>query len=116
MVKLKLQIPNEQHSALGRCQIYAAKLSINVIFRSRMQHEQLELSRDTMMANHLFVRDSVPGKTVAVHVSGDGLIVKHLQQVGDAWFLASNNPTYPPRELKDGEKIFAVAKAGIRNI
>ncbi len=66
----------------------------------------------------LFVRDGEPesGKIVAVHVPDDGLIVKRLQRVGDAWLLVSDNPAHPPRELEDGERIFGVAKAVVRRV
>ena len=138
-VKLRLQIPDEQHFELDHCQICTAKLPMNVIFRSRMQHEQLELSQNNVMANHrglftvrvrsdsmeptfsegdivLFVRASEPesGKIVAVHVPDDGLIIKRFQRVRDTWITTSDNPAYPPRELKDGERILDVAKAEVR--
>ena len=66
----------------------------------------------------LFVRDGEPesGKIVAVHMPDDGLIVKRLQRVGDAWLLVSDNPAHPPRELEDGERIFGVAKAVVRRV
>ncbi len=53
---------------------------------------------------------------VAVHVPDDGLIVKRLQRVGDAWLLVSDNPAHPPRELEDGERIFGTAKAVVRRV
>jgi len=90
-----------------------------------MQHEQLELSQNNVMANHrglftvrvrsdsmeptfsegdivLFVRASEPesGKIVAVHVPDDGLIIKRFQRVRDTWITTSDNPAYPPRNSR----------------
>jgi len=66
----------------------------------------------------LFVRDGEPesGKIVAVHVPDDGLVIKRLQRVGDAWVLTSDNPAYPPRPLEEDERLFGVAKAVIRKV
>ncbi|MDW8482676.1 MAG: S24 family peptidase [Meiothermus sp.] len=50
-----------------------------------------------------------PGKVVAVHVHGDGLVLKRLQLVGGQPMLYSDNPAYPPEPLGEYDRIYGVA-------
>ena len=89
----------------------------NDLFAVRVKGDSMEptLSEGDVV---IFVKDGEPesGKIVAVHVPDDGLIVKRLQKVNGTWLLASDNPAHPPRPLREGERIFGVARAVVRRV
>ena len=89
------------------------RISLLTILRSLAASESSYNQRTAHLAE-----DGEPesGKIVAVHVPDDGLIVKRLQKVNGTWLLASDNPAHPPRPLREGERIFGVARAVVRRV
>lgn len=49
-----------------------------------------------------------PGRVVAVHQHGDGLILKRLQYSGNQAMLYSDNPAYPPMPIGEHDRIYGV--------
>lgn len=50
-----------------------------------------------------------PGRVVAVHQHGDGIILKRLRYVGVQPMLYSDNPAHPPVPLDEYDRIYGVA-------
>jgi len=65
----------------------------------------------------VFARDEEPrhGVVVAVQVPDDGLLVKRLARSNNTYLLVSDNHKYAPRPLQNGERIYGVFKALVRD-
>ncbi len=45
------------------------------------------------------------GEVVAIYKANDGVTVKRLQQIGESWVGMSDNPSYPPIQIEEGDHI-----------